>query len=47
MSINTEQNAFAEADPAVEPASVLLDRIRIQRAAAPKLKRGRRTKAAA
>ena len=30
-------------DPADEPASVLLDRIRAQRAAAPKAKRGRRT----
>jgi type I restriction enzyme S subunit len=29
-------------DPADEPASVLLDRIRAERAAAPKAKRGRR-----
>ena len=32
-------------DPNDEPASVLLDRIRAQRAAAPKPKRGRRKKA--
>ncbi len=32
-------------DPNDEPASVLLDRIRAERAAAPKAKRGRRTKA--
>lgn len=34
-------------DPADEPASILLDRIRAQRAAAPKPKRGRRKKAEA
>lgn len=34
-------------DPADEPASVLLDRIRAERAAAPKPKRGRRPRAAA
>ncbi len=34
-------------DPADEPASVLLDRIRAERAAAPKPKRGRSPRAAA
>ena len=34
-------------DPDDEPASVLLDRIRVERAASPKANRGRRTKGVA
>ena len=37
---------LAPQDPADEPASVLLDRIRAERAAAPKSKRGRKPVAA-
>jgi type I restriction enzyme S subunit len=42
---NAFRGELVPQDPNDEPASVLLDRIRAERAAAPKAKRGRRAKA--